>query len=375
MIRVPCLSGVVSVALAGVLLGGTIAEAQPGSDRVRSLRRLGTASRFTPAVRDVAALRTTFGRPATQRDLAAVLQLAGLSHLEREVQQAIASGAVREVTIAPGNTLLWMAFKRGGRTPAVLNQVRWDGPKPFPAFEFVVEDGKESFTFVIPQDCGNVSLASRAPIRTAAAVAPPPPPPPPPAPAPQIAPPPPPAAPPAPPAAAETAQPPAPPPPAVVERSNWGPFVAGFFGKQRRQYGEDDPAELGTAFLPGFCDPLVGLLVGIERRLGSSNWVIAPAVGVAYNTEESDRTSLFVDAELNYKFNNGAYLGTGVGLWDFNHGDYMTPNGLVHFGVPLWTGAEQQRLYFVTEGRVFFDRASDIDSNYMFWGGLRFLFR
>jgi hypothetical protein len=375
MMRVRCLS-VLGVAMVGLLLVGAAAQAQPAPDRVRSIRQLGTASRMTPPVRDVAALRATFTRPATQRDVAAVLRIAGLSHLEAEVQRAIANGNVREVTTAPGTTLLWMGFKRGGRTPAVLNQVRWDGPKPFPAFEFVVEDGKESFTFVIPQDCGNLSLASRAPIRTAAAVAPPPPPPPPPAPAPApLAPPPPPAAAPEPPVAAEVAQPPAPPPPAVVERASWGPFVAGYFGKQRRQYGADDPAELGTAFLPGFCDPLVGLKVGFEKQLGSSSWVVAPAVGVAYNTDESDRTSLFVDAELNYKFTNGAYVGTGLGLWDFNHGDYMTPTGLVHFGVPLWRGAERNILYFVTEGRVFFDRASDIDSNYMFWGGLRFLFR
>jgi hypothetical protein len=375
MMRVRCLS-VIGVAMLGLLLVSDAgAQGQPAPDRVRSIRQLGTAARLTPAVRDVAALRATFGRPSTQRDVAAVLQAAGLSHIEAEVQQAIASGNVREVTTAPGNMLLWMAMKRGGRTPVILRQVRWDGPKPFPAFEFVVEDGKETFTFVIPQDCGNLSLVSRAPIRTAAVAAPPPPPPPPPPPAPAaIAPPPPPAAAPEPPAAAQAVQPP-PPPPAVVERATWGPFVAGFFGKQRRQYGADDPAELGTAALPGFCDPLVGLKVGFEKQLGSSQWVVAPAVGVAYNTGESDRTSLFVDAELNYKFTNGAYVGTGLGLWDFNHGDYMTPNGLVHFGVPLWRGAERNILYFVTEGRVFFDRASDIDSNYQFWGGLRFLFR
>ena len=47
----------------------------------------------------------------------------------------------------------------------------------------------------------------------------------------------------------------------------------------------------------------------------------------------------------------------------------------MHFGIPLWKGADANALFFVTEGRVFFDRLSDIDSNYQFWGGLRFLFR
>ena len=101
---------------------------------------------------------------------------------------------------------------------------------------------------------------------------------------------------------------------------------------------------------------------------------MAPAIGVAYNTDESDRTSLFIDGELNYKFANGGYIGTGLGLWDITHSDSLTPNGLIHFGIPLWKDTSKT-LYFVTEGRVFFDRVSDIDSNYQFWGGLRFQFR
>ena len=48
---------------------------------------------------------------------------------------------------------------------------------------------------------------------------------------------------------------------------------------------------------------------------------------------------------------------------------------LLHFGLPLWKGDDQRTLFFVTEGRVLLRRASDIDSNYQFWGGLRYLFR
>jgi hypothetical protein len=159
-----------------------------------------------------------------------------------------------------------------------------------------------------------------------------------------------------------------------VAELSFRPFVAGYVGKQRRQYDADDPAGLGTAFLPGFCDPLVGLKVGFEKTLGGQ-WVVAPAIGVAYNTDESERSSFFADAELNYKFTNGAYIGTGLGIWDFSHSDFVTPNALLHFGIPLWKGTGQQTLYFVTEGRIMFDRVKDIDSNYQFWGGLRYLFR
>jgi nucleoid-associated protein YgaU len=396
-------------ALVGLLTVGLPAEtlAQASGERVHSVRRLGGTSRFTPAVRNIKAMQTAFARPRTQTDLTTVLKIAGLSHIEAEVKKAIADGAVREVTMAPGTNLQWMALRRGGRRADILRLVRWDGPKPFPAFEFVVDDLKETYTFVIPQDCGNLSLVSREPSReqarrdaeaaaaraeearkaeearraeearkaeearraaeaaaaeaarkAAEAAA---------AEAARKA---------AEAAAAEAARQAAEAARLAEERElSLRPFVAGFFGKQRRQYDENDPAGLGTAFLPGFCDPLVGFKVGFEKKLGSSQWVIAPAVGVAVNTDQTDRTSLFVDGELNYKFGNGAYLGTGVGLWDFTHSDSLTPNGLVHFGIPLWKAADQKALFFVTEGRVFFDRASDIDSNYQFWGGLRFLFR
>ena len=152
------------------------------------------------------------------------------------------------------------------------------------------------------------------------------------------------------------------------------PFIAGYFGKQRRQYGEDDPAEIGTALLPGFCDPLVGVKGGVEFALGQSAWAVAPAVGFAYNTDESDRSSLFAEVELNYRYASQAFIGVGAGVWDFTHGDYVTPHALVHFGVPVWKGAAQRALFLVGEGRVFFDQISDVDSNYMFWGGLRFRF-
>ena len=75
------------------------------------------------------------------------------------------------------------------------------------------------------------------------------------------------------------------------------------------------------------------------------------------------------------RFASRAYVGAGLGLWDLTHTDFLTPTALVHFGLPLWKGDDQRTLFFVTEGRVFLRRASDIDSNYQFWGGLRFLFR
>ena len=82
-----------------------------------------------------------------------------------------------------------------------------------------------------------------------------------------------------------------------------------------------------------------------------------------------------MDAEINKRFGNRAYVGTGLGLWDITHGDFITPTVLLHFGLPLWKGDDQRTLFFVTEGRVLLRRVGDIDSNYQFWGGLRYLFR
>ena len=363
-----------STTAAGLVLLGLAAgaSAQAGGERVHSVRRMGGTTQFTAPVRTVGQLTQAFARPRTQRDLTTVRKIAEMSYLEADIKKAIADGAVREVTIAPGTTLQWMALRRGGTRADLLRLARWDGAKPFPAFEFEVTSGGEVYTFVIPQDCGNLSLVKREPVRAAAAMAPPPPPPPAaPTPAPIAAPPAPAPPPPPPPPAPVVVPPPPPAPPAVVRTVR--PFVAAFVGKQRRQYDENDPAGLGTAFLPGFCDPLFGGKVGIEKTL-KNNWVFAPAVGFAFNADEASRSSLFVDAEINKRFDNRAYIGTGLGLWDITHGDFITPTALLHFGLPLWKGDDQRTLFFVTEGRVLLRRASDIDSNYQFWGGLRYLF-
>ena len=66
--------------------------------------------------------------------MATVLKIAELSYLEAEIKKVIADGAVREVTIAPGTNLQWMALRRGGTRADILRLARWDGPKPFAGF-------------------------------------------------------------------------------------------------------------------------------------------------------------------------------------------------------------------------------------------------
>ena len=161
------------------------------------------------------------------------------------------------------------------------------------------------------------------------------------------------------------------------------PFLAGFVGKQQRQYDDTDPAGLGRlpvpsvplVDVPAFFDTLVGVKGGVALKL-AEHVSFAPASGVAVNVDQADRTSLFVDAEIDFVFGPGAYVGTGLTFWDLTHSDSVTPGWLGTFGVSLWTSDERlNQALFSVEYRQLFDRMSDPDVNYQFCGGLKYLFR
>jgi hypothetical protein len=156
-------------------------------------------------------------------------------------------------------------------------------------------------------------------------------------------------------------------PPAPIDRVH--PFILGAFGKERRTL-EEDGSVIGT-----FCDPMIGIKGGVQYQL-SPHFMLAPAVGIGINLDEGDRTVLFAELEANYTFANGGYLGTGIGVWDFGHSDNVTPHLLVHLGVPVVRYADERaRLLFAVESRLFFDNFDDIENNYQFWAGLRYVFR
>jgi hypothetical protein len=146
----------------------------------------------------------------------------------------------------------------------------------------------------------------------------------------------------------------------------------GAFGKQRRTADIDD-ALAAAGVEQSFCDPLIGVKGGLQFQV-NPNMMFAPAVGVAFNLDDSERTSVFADAELNYTFDNGGYIGTGLGVWDMF--DDATLNLLLHAGAPVARYPDgRARLLFVIESRLFFDELDNIDNNYQFWGGLRYVFR
>ena len=130
-----------------------------------------------------------------------------------------------------------------------------------------------------------------------------------------------------------------------------------------------------TVLVNRFGDALLGVRGGISYRM-SPNWTFNPAIGVAINLEEASRSSLFVDGEFAYRFPIGAYLGTGLTYWDFTHKNITTLGWLGTGGFPLWKNdAKKHQLDLSFEWRQFFDRGSDPDVNYMFWGGIKYTFK
>ncbi len=125
------------------------------------------------------------------------------------------------------------------------------------------------------------------------------------------------------------------------------------------------------------CSPLLGLKLGLAKRF-RTDWEVAGAVGVAVSLVTDDKkvkeSELFVDGEVNRYLRGGSFIGTGLSLWDLTRSDTWTPAWLLHFGLPL-TRSERHPVFFVGEGRLFFDHIDDISNNYQFWAGVRVQFR
>ncbi len=370
---------------------GKPSEPAPTTAVARDVRRLGGSTRFyRGSLATAAGLRRMSSEPETVESMRRMLADAGIPGLSDALLTSLSSveanyvgvpclearpeaGTVVECDVRPGESLEWMVFRPGGGSPTVVRNVRWAGRQPFRAYLVRLDENDTSYTFLVPKECGNLSLLSTEAVRRAAAApveAPPPA-----APAPVAAPPPP---------APEPA--PVPPPPAEVQAPTTAaaPPVArtirffgdGLFGKERRVRPLDDEALVGTGegeFAQ--CTPLVGLKFGVARRF-DNNWEVAGTAGVALSVVRDDHKvrehALLVEAEVN-RWVGRAFVGGGLGVWDLTRSDTVTPTAMVHFGLPI---ADQVRfpVYFLVEGRLFFDNADDIDNNYQFWGGIRVRF-
>jgi hypothetical protein len=341
-----------------------------------------------------------------QRGIDTVLQTTNLTSLNGQITKILTDAdpaVLTEVDIPVGTTISWMALRRNGRAD-VVRSIRWGGRRPFKAFQFVIDDMNRTYTFIVPQDCGNLALLNDEPSREkarldaereraeaaaraereraakekadadaaraakekadaearekerlaaeqaerdrqAAEAA-------------RLA-------------AEEKARADAAAAKLAREKIDW--FIAPFVGKERRFRDGDSGATGAEALASTLCAPLVGLKVGPDIRM-TPNVRFAPAVGVAVNTREAGNSSLFADAEIRRELTKG-FVGAGVGVWDFNHGDHVSPNVLLDFGILLREYQNTNKLYFTGEGRMFMNQMDDLANNYQFWGGLRYIFR
>ncbi len=373
---------------------------EPG---VHVATRLNTPRRFHGPIPTLDAVRAMIARPGMATDIETVFQAAGLPHLAGEAVALLRAGTgLREVTVAPGTRLEWMAQRRRGR-PELLRTVQWGGKTAFAAYEFLLDDGARGYTFVLPTACANLSLARVGPSPKAAAADA---------------------------ARAEDARRAA---DAAREaaltradderraaeakaadarradearaaeakaagearraadeakraeearqaadaaerdrRAKVDVFLAALGGKERRVREVTSGA---TTTVGGRCAGLVGAKGGVDLRLGASSWRLAPGVGVAVNTRDSDHSSLFGEVELNYWLGDKGFIGTGVGAWDVTHADTRAATWLLHAGREIARSSRDVRLLLAAEGRLFLDETDDIANNYQAWAGLRVVFR
>jgi hypothetical protein len=410
--RIVCAIGLVAVAAwpaAAQDAGEQRASVVVGGSAVHVATRLNTPFRFYGPLPTAETVRAMAGRPGMSLDLEAVFQEAGIAYLTPQAMQVLSSASpadLRVVSVPVGRRFEWMAQRRGGR-PGLLRQVEWRGDASFQAYEFLLDDGVRGYTFILPQACGNLSLAATGPSpRAAAAEA----------------------------RRAEEAR--------VAEdarradearraaeakaaeearraddarraaeakaaeearladearraedarraeaerqtadaaerdrRAKVDVFFAALGGKERRVRERTPAAGAVPAVFGGQCAGLVGGKAGPDIRLGRTNWRFVPALGVAVNTRETDDSSVFGEVELNYVIGDKGFIGTGIGAWDVTHGDTRTGSWLLHVGRELGRSANDVRVLLVAEGRLFFDELDAIENNYQAWAGLRLVFR
>jgi len=170
--------------------------------------------------------------------------------------------------------------------------------------------------------------------------------------------------------------------PEAKNRVDW--FADGAFGKQRRQYELAAAAPSTATIEPGFCDPMLGAKIGPMFWFADGKASFTPAVGLAfmfgdlgdydYGDNDYNNVSTIVEGVVNYHFGEQkAYVGTGIGFWDLFDGDHFTPAWVLNFGVPMGADKRGNKIFFIAEGRLFFDAPNGIDNNYQLWGGIRYV--
>ncbi len=264
------------------------------------------------------------------KDMKLGFSKAGAIALYSPFMEQLKPGALEEVSVQPGETLMWMIYKKGKRIK-VVNDIEWAGKKPFAAFRYVVQYNDSAYEFIIPKICINVSLKSitvvpkqEAPV----AVIPPPP------------------------AAKPT---PAPEPVAAAPLPPKKGFFVGDVGVLRM----DPPPEtfhlpLRAGYLYKFDDKLavVGLIGGAPLLSGCG-----------------DRPAILGDVILAFYPVSRFFIGGGAGFW---HTSQKTRgDAVLKTGFHLTENIDAPNFVIYLEGRSAFDEFDTMSEDGRFGGGLQ----
>lgn len=103
-----------------------------------------------------------------EKDVQGGFTKAGSGNLFKPFMKNLETAKPEEIKIQPGDTFLWMIFKKKNK-PFVLKNVKWAGKAPFKAYRMeLLHEGKR-YEFIFPNICLNIALKeiSAAPIAAA----------------------------------------------------------------------------------------------------------------------------------------------------------------------------------------------------------------
>lgn len=83
--------------------------------------------------------------------------LAGYGSLSLPFIDQVKQSAYQEKDLPVGEKMVWMLFRSGGKIK-VVHDLEWAGKGPLSVYSFSVIDGDKQYEFVMPKECGNISL-------------------------------------------------------------------------------------------------------------------------------------------------------------------------------------------------------------------------
>ena len=306
------------------------------------IKRLGTSqSVCVGGVETPAQLQAFFANnPSAAREIFAD---AGWSGNADDFLAAVAAGEIAETSYPVGTKLAWMGAKVNGQN--VANPRReWAGAEPFEAFRMDVSSNCNVYHLAIPKSCCNISLVSVSPDTTSAQCKEPEP----------VA--------------------PAPTPVAAPEPSSgFIPYVGAFIGEETR-------ARFSTLSQLDVVDSatIVGIRAGLMREISDRASLFGQ---ISYFERHGvDSTNVYpddnlgLDFGLDYKVSPYIFIGGGIGVWNFDSGDFRDASLFGHIGGDF---ARSNFQWFI-EGRIFnsdSEQFSNPSDNNMLSGGIRYLFK